>query len=212
MSAYRSPRTQAVTGYRRGEVKLTLVGHHQGRQRRHGLGGGVDVDDGVTLPGPKAGAVGGAAPDVDHRPPCTWRRTRPHVGAAGRLAANRFRWTRRRWRYPCVESTRPRACSSSRVHCAGSTDPAESSAPTACWPVPGSPVDATTRSRITIVGLVPASGSRPSMSAQQEGYTREVAGTREAKARQLLDLMQPIYEVFRGEYEEPMLVVARLWS
>ena len=46
------------------EVELAPVGQHQHAGGRHGLGGGVDVDDGVALPGYALG-VGVAAPDVD---------------------------------------------------------------------------------------------------------------------------------------------------
>ena len=46
------------------EVELAPVGQHQHADRGHGLGGGVDVDDGVSLPG-GAGGVGVASPDVD---------------------------------------------------------------------------------------------------------------------------------------------------
>gem|GEM_PF-4955572 len=52
---------------RRVEVELPTVGDQQRGQRRHRLGRGIDVDDGVALPGARARFVGEATPDVDHR-------------------------------------------------------------------------------------------------------------------------------------------------
>jgi len=52
---------------RRIEVQFSPVGQQQGGQGRHGLGGGIDVDDGVAFPRAGFLRVGPATPDVDDR-------------------------------------------------------------------------------------------------------------------------------------------------
>ena len=54
-----------VMGYGGVEVELAPVGQHQHAGGGHGLGGGVDVDDGAALPG-RAVDAGVAAPQVHH--------------------------------------------------------------------------------------------------------------------------------------------------
>ena len=54
-----------VLRHRRAEVQLAAVCQQQGGQRRHGLGGGIDVDDGVLLPRLAFGGVAAAGPDID---------------------------------------------------------------------------------------------------------------------------------------------------
>ena len=56
-----------VPGHRRGQVEVAAVGQDQRTQRRHRLGGGTGVEDGVALPGRGACRVGVTAPQVDHR-------------------------------------------------------------------------------------------------------------------------------------------------
>jgi hypothetical protein len=49
------------------EVELASVGEEEGGEGGHGLGGGVDVDDGVAFPGSGAVAIGVTGPEVDDR-------------------------------------------------------------------------------------------------------------------------------------------------
>ena len=56
-----------VALHRRVEVEFAPVGQQQGGQRGHGLGGGIDVDNGVLLPGQGARPVPITSPKIDHR-------------------------------------------------------------------------------------------------------------------------------------------------
>ncbi len=72
---------------RRVEVDQAAIGEQQRRQRRHRLGGRIDVDDGVLHPWPRAGRVGLAAPQIDHRLVADPDADRgPEIGAAGEIA------------------------------------------------------------------------------------------------------------------------------
>src|SRR5271170_642155 len=53
---------------RRVQVDTPLVGESVKAGRRDPLGGGIDVDDSVALPRPRALPVGIAAPQIDDRP------------------------------------------------------------------------------------------------------------------------------------------------
>ena len=55
-----------VFGHRRIKIQIAPVGQHQGHQEGHGLGGGIDIDDGVLFPGAGLGLIGKAAPKVDN--------------------------------------------------------------------------------------------------------------------------------------------------
>ena len=54
-----------VLRHRRPEIQLAAVCQQQGGQRRHGLGGGIDVDDGVFQPRLALGGVAAAGPEID---------------------------------------------------------------------------------------------------------------------------------------------------
>jgi len=56
-----------VPGHRRGQVEIAAVGEDQRAQRRHRLGGGPDVGDGVRSPRDRAGRIGVPAPEVHRR-------------------------------------------------------------------------------------------------------------------------------------------------
>jgi hypothetical protein len=48
------------------KLQRALVRQPQRGERRHRLGGGIDVDDRVLLPGPRLFGIGPAAPQIDH--------------------------------------------------------------------------------------------------------------------------------------------------
>ena len=56
-----------VASHRRLEIQLAAVGEQKGYQGRHGLRGGVDVDDRIGLPGARTRFVGPTAPEINHR-------------------------------------------------------------------------------------------------------------------------------------------------
>ena len=58
-----------VLRHRGVEVEISAVGQQEGGEGGHGLGRGVDVDQGVRLPGPGLAGVGEPAPEVDHHLP-----------------------------------------------------------------------------------------------------------------------------------------------
>ena len=69
-----------VLDHGRVQIQLSLIGKHQGGEKRHGLGGGKDVDDGVLGPGTRFRRIRVPGPEIHHVLTVDRRgEARPHV-------------------------------------------------------------------------------------------------------------------------------------